>query len=203
MGTPAPRSRRGAASFLFQKMTVKGAADSDETASHPNQAEKSKLVPSWTPDSYSSQKSSKYVVEVGSFHVRAIFLFFFILLPVGVSMFGSGYLHNCQIHLHKQVKTVYAAQTSATPWAGRFSNTNGVDYLGIIPGDRKRRSGDESEDEDEVTSSVNLCSGVWMPVFGFYLSALLISTLLTWIFRLICVFLSQHRSYACLVAQNH
>ncbi len=29
-------------------------------------------------------------------------------------MFGSGYLHNCQIHLPKQVQTVYAAQTSGT-----------------------------------------------------------------------------------------
>jgi len=193
-------------------MKATGATDSDETASYPKQAETSRLVPISTSDTYSSPKSSKYAVEVGSFHVRAIFLFFFILLPVGVSMVGSGYLHNCQIHLHKQVQTVYGAQTSATPWAGTSSNTNnfggGFSKTGSFGLGRRRRSADPSEDEDskldeEVTSSVNLCSGVWMPIFGFYLSALLISTLLMWIFRLICIFLSHHRSYACLVAQNH
>ncbi|CBY36004.1 unnamed protein product [Oikopleura dioica] len=184
-------------SFIFSKMKAKGAMDSDELPSDPKQTETSRLVPTWTPDAYSSPKSSKYVLEVGSFHVKAIFLFFFILLPVGVSMFGSGYLHNCQIHLPNQVQTVYAAQTSATPLAGISPNSNSLGGWG-----RRRRSADDSEDEDEFISSVNLCSGVWMPVFGFYLSALLISTLLMWIFRLICIFLSNHRSYACLIAQN-
>ncbi|CBY11996.1 unnamed protein product [Oikopleura dioica] len=123
-------STKRRSSFIFSKMKAKGAMDSDELPSDPKQTETSRLVPTWTPDAYSSPKSSKYVVEVGSFHVKAIFLFFFILLPVGVSMFGSGYLHNCQIHLPNQVQTVYAAQTSATPLAGISPNSNSLGRLG-------------------------------------------------------------------------
>ncbi|CAG5088446.1 Oidioi.mRNA.OKI2018_I69.PAR.g11844.t1.cds [Oikopleura dioica] len=127
-------------------------------------ADNSEEIVSYKSVAYESP-GSKYVVPVGSFHVKAIFLLFFTVLPVAVSMFGSGYLENCQIHLPKQVQTVYAAQTSApTTTTKKPSSGN---FFG-----RRRRSADD--DGEEVLSSINLCESVWLPVFGFYLLALLI-----------------------------